>query len=398
MSPTALDGLRVIDFGANLAGPFGTQMLGDLGADVIKVEEIGTEARTMGRGSSFMGCQRGKRSIALDLKSADGIEIAHRLIARSDVVHHNLRVGVAERLHIDYATARQLNPRIIYCHTTGWGSSGPDAHRPGWDQFAQALGGAEYHGGGCEHGNPPLWYRYGMCDAVNAMHSAIGVLEALYHRDRTGVGQLVETNILNGGMTLNSDLYLTGDGPVERPVLDEEQRGTGPLRRLYRAAEGWLMIACRDEQQWTSLANALGAERLLADDRFATADDRARNGAQLAAELAPIFEHRSAAEWYVILDRAGVPVEVSSPSYAADMFDDPVAIDAGWVVGYDTANLGHFEQVGTLVELSATPGRIAGPPPLLGQHTVQILTELGWDPGVAGELKERGVVTFPDEG
>jgi crotonobetainyl-CoA:carnitine CoA-transferase CaiB-like acyl-CoA transferase len=197
---TALAGIQVLDLGANLAGPFGPQMLGDLGADVIRIEEVATQARTMGRGSSFFGCQRGKRSLAIDLKTPQGTEILHQLLGRIDILHHNLRVGVAERLHYDYATVKALNPAIIYCHTTGWGSTGPNSGWPGWDQFGQALGGAEYHGGGCEHGNPPMWYRYGQCDAVNAMHSVFGVLQALWHRDRTGEGQLVETNIVNGGM------------------------------------------------------------------------------------------------------------------------------------------------------------------------------------------------------
>ena len=180
--PTALEGIRVLDLGANLAGPYGPQTLGDLGAEVIKIEEIATQARTMGRGSSFFGCQRGKRSLAIDLKSPEGTEILHRLLRRIDILHHNLRPGVAERLHYDYPTAKGLNPSIIYCHTTGWGSNGPNADWPGWDQFGQALGGAEYHGGGVEHGNPPMWYRYGQCDAVNAMNSVLGVLQALWHR------------------------------------------------------------------------------------------------------------------------------------------------------------------------------------------------------------------------
>jgi crotonobetainyl-CoA:carnitine CoA-transferase CaiB-like acyl-CoA transferase len=394
---TPLQGLRVLDFGANLAGPFGPQMLGDLGAEVVKIEEIGTAARTMGRGSSFAGCQRGKRSLAVDLKTPDGVAIAHRLIERTDVLHHNLRHGVAERLGFDYTTAKRLNARIIYCHTTGWGASGPDAHRPGWDQFGQALGGAEYHSGGCEHGNPPMWYRYGMCDAVNAMHSVIGVLQALYQRDRTGEGQLVETNILNGGMTMSSDLYLTPAGPVERPVLDPQQRGTGPLRRLYRTADGWLMVSCRSDEQWERLAATVGSAELARDPRFATAAQRQAHGEALAAVLEPLLLSRAASEWVAVLDAAGVPVELSSPTYAADMFDDPDAAAAGWIAEYDTPNLGRFKQIGTLVELSGTPGHITGPPPLLGEHTVEILAEVGWDADAASDFKERGVVTYPEE-
>jgi crotonobetainyl-CoA:carnitine CoA-transferase CaiB-like acyl-CoA transferase len=368
----ALEGIEVLDFGANLAGPFAPQMLSDLGARVIKVEEPWTDARTMGRGSSFFGCQRGKRSLAIDLKTPEGTEIIHQLIARTDIIHHNLRPGVAERLKYDYETAKRLNPAIIYCHTTGWGSSGPNADWPGWDQFGQALGGAEYHGGGCEQGNPPMWHRYGQCDAVNAMHSLIGVLQALYHRDRTGEGQKVETCIINGGMTINSDLYLRGDAPSPRPVLDREQRGLGDWYRLYETAAGWITVACVTELERSRLRTLIGDMPM--EDAFRTA---------------------TAAEWITRLDEAGVPAEICRPAYAREMFDDPEAIETGWVVSYDHPQVGRLEQIGTLLELSATPGRIAGPPPALGEHTVEILSELGYGETDAVGLKEKRIVNFP---
>jgi crotonobetainyl-CoA:carnitine CoA-transferase CaiB-like acyl-CoA transferase len=370
---SALEGIEVLDFGANLAGPFAPQMMGDLGADVIKIEEPWSDARTMGRGSSFFGCQRGKRSLAVDLKTPEGAEVIHRLIARADVIHHNLRPGVAERLNYDYATAKRLKPTIIYCHTTGWGSTGPNATWPGWDQFGQALGGAEYHGGACEHGNPPMWYRYGQCDAVNAMHSLLAVLQALYHRDRTGEGQYVETCIVNGGMTINSDLYLRADGPADRPVLDVEQRGFGDWYRLYETADGWLAVACVTEGERIRLRQLVGDN-----------------------SMEEVFRTATAREWVARLDAAGVPAEVSRPTYAQDMFDDPEAVDQGWVVSYDHSEVGRLEQIGTLVQLSATPGRIAGPPPALGQHTVEILAELGYSADDAKALKQSRILNFPD--
>lgn len=297
----------------------------------------------------------------------------HQLIARVDIIHHNLRPGVAERLKYDYETAARLNPTIIYCHTTGWGSTGPNADWPGWDQFGQALGGAEYHGGACEHGNPPMWYRYGQCDAVNAMHSLLGVLQALYHRDRTGEGQRVETCIVNGGMTINSDLYLRTNGPVERPVLDGEQRGLSDWYRLYETAKGWIAIACVTEEERARLAAIAGESSL--EDAFRTA---------------------TAEEWVARLDAAGVPAEISRPTYAQDIFDDPEAIEQGWVVAYDHPEVGRLEQIGSLLQLSATPGRIAGPPPALGEHTIEILRELGYSIDDARALKENRVVNFPE--
>ena len=391
----ALEGIRVLDFGANLAGPFGAMILGDLGAEVIKIEEVQGDARTMGRGSSFFGCQRGKRSLAIDLKTPEGTEVIHKLITTTDIIHHNLRVGVAERLKYDYATARRLNPRIIYCHTTGWGSTGPNATWPGWDQFGQALGGAEHHSGGGEHGNPPMWYRYGQCDAVNAMHSVIAVLQALYHRDKTGEGQMVETNIVNGGMTLNSDFHFTKDGPFQRPAIDPEQRGVGPLYRLYRTKEGWLQVACVKPEQWARLAQALGGG-LAQDSRFATPEARRANADELAAALEKAFLSKTADEWQRLLDAAGAPAEVSRETYAQDMSHDPDATASGWVAEYPMPGLGLLKQIGTLLELSETPGRIAGPPPLLGQHTQEILAELGYPSEYGQELKQRGVVTYPE--
>jgi crotonobetainyl-CoA:carnitine CoA-transferase CaiB-like acyl-CoA transferase len=392
----ALEGILVLDFGANLAGPFGPMILGDLGAQVIKIEEVGTEARTMGRGSSFFGCQRGKRSLAIDLKTPEGTEVIHKLIARADIIHHNLRVGVAERLKIDYATAKRLNPRIIYCHTTGWGSTGPMASWPGWDQFGQAIGGIEWHGGGMEHGNPPMWYRYGQCDATNAMHSVQAVLWALYHRDKTGEGQLVETNIINGGVTLNSDLFITKDGPASRPVIDKEQRGLGPLYRLYETKRGWILLACLTPEEWMKLTEALREANLAQDSRFATPQGRKQHASELSALLESVFIQKTAEEWFRTLDAHKVPVEISSETYWKDMFDDPDAINSGFVVEYEMPVYGRLKQIGTWVEFSDTPGRIWGPPPLLGQHTVEILQELGYTANDARNLKGKGVVTFPE--
>jgi crotonobetainyl-CoA:carnitine CoA-transferase CaiB-like acyl-CoA transferase len=380
----ALVGIEVLDFGANLAGPYAPQMMSDLGASVIKVEEPWSDARTMGRGSSFFGCQRGKRSLAIDLKTPQGTEVIHRLITRADIIHSNLRPGVAERLEYGYETAKQLNPSIIYCHTTGWGSSGPNADWPGWDQFGQALGGAEYHGGGCEHGNPPMWHRYGQCDAVNAMHSLIGVLQALYYRDRTGEGQMVETCIVNGGMTISSDLYLRSDGPSERPVLDVDQRGLGDWYRLYETKDGWITIACVTDDQQDRL------RRVLEIDAGSGTDGSAGSALEVA------FGRATALEWQTRLDEAGVPAEISRPNFSQEIFDDLEAIEKRWVVAYDHPEVGRLEQVGSLLELSSTPGRIAGPPPALGQHTVEILAELGYSAKDAALLKDKRIVNFPE--
>jgi crotonobetainyl-CoA:carnitine CoA-transferase CaiB-like acyl-CoA transferase len=228
-----------------------------------------------------------------------------------------------------------------------------------------------------------MWHRYGQCDAVNAMHSLIGVLQALYHRDRTGEGQMIETCIVNGGMTINSDLYLRSDGPSERRLLDLEQRGLGDWYRLYETADGWITVACVTDGQRDRMRGALGIAR-----------EQGPN--EPVDSLEQVFRQATAAEWQVRLDAAGVPAEISRPTYAADIFDDPEAIEKGWVVAYQHPEVGRLEQIGSLVELSATPGRIAGPPPALGQHTIEILAELGYTADEATVLKDKRIVNFPD--
>ncbi len=240
----ALEGIKVLDIGNFLAGPFGPMLLGDLGATVYKLESPdGDQMRAVTQ--PFNGCQRGKLDIVVDLKTPEGREIAHRLIREVDVVHHNMRPGVAERLGVDYETARQLNPSVIYCHTTMWGNDGPRATWPGFDQLAQSSCGLELELGG--EGNPPNWYRFGMCDQGCATQSALAVLMALYWRERTGEGQLVDTSIVNAGVHFNTDAWIGPDGWSERPRSNQRagrpRTALPPVpheRRLDRARVLWV--------------------------------------------------------------------------------------------------------------------------------------------------------------
>lgn len=390
----ALEGILVLDFGTRLAGPYAPMLLGDLGARVIKVEHVDGDPMRFAD-APFLGCQRGKQGIAVDLKTPDGQAIAHRLAARADVVHHNSRPGVAERLRIDYASLQAVNPRLVYCHTPAYGSSGPRATWPGQDQLFQAMCGIEYEGGAMPAGGPPMWYRFGMCDTGNAFLSAIAVVQALYHRQRTGEGQMVETCLLNAGMFFNSDAFLAGAAVPRRPHLDKNQTGLGPLYRLYRAADGWLCLAAVCEEHWRSLCRALARPDLRTDERFATSRARAQHGGALASILEAWFAARTAVECFAQLDREGVPCEIAKEGYGQQIFDDPDAQASGWVAAYDHPTYGRVEQFGHLLALSATPTRIAGPPPLLGEHTQAILLELGYSDVEIQELRWNGVVTWP---
>ncbi|HEY3810440.1 MAG TPA: CoA transferase, partial [Acidimicrobiales bacterium] len=309
-SPTyALSGVRVLDYGVALAGPFGPMVMADLGADVIKIDNISRAVGTAG-GFLWAACQRGKRSIAVDLKSPGGQEISRRLIASADVLHYNMRVGVAERLGFGYEQARAINPRIVHCHLTGYGNSGPLAPWPGVDQMGQALAGLEWEQGGAFDGGAPQWSRFGMCDAAAGLLSVLGVLQALYHRERTGGGQQVETNILNAGMVFASDVVTGGEGIPERAHLDRMQTGLDPLYRFYETAAGWLAVVAPADDEWRALTGAVGRPELREDPRFADAAGRHAHAAELSAELEPAFLAKPADDWFAALDDAGVPCEV----------------------------------------------------------------------------------------
>ena len=381
----------MLDLGNFLAGPFGPMLLGDLGATVYKLESPdGDQMRPVTQ--PFNGCQRGKLDIVVDLKTPEGREIAHRLIREVDVVHHNMRPGVAERLGVDYETARQLNPSVIYCHTTMWGSDGPRATWPGFDQLGQSSCGLELELGG--EGNPPNWYRFGMCDQGCAVQSALAVLMALYWRERTGDGQLVDTSIVNAGVHFNTDAWIGPDGWSERPRSDQQQAGLGPLYRLYPTSDGWVALACLGQSHWAALTKAVPA--VDGDARFADAAARAANAEALTNVLAAFLVTRTAQDAFDLLDGAGVPVEIADPDGGRTWFGRPDLVAAGLVADYEHPQYGRFRQFGHLVQLSDTPGRIAGPPPLLGQHSREVLAELGYPPEQIGQLREQGVTLWPE--
>jgi crotonobetainyl-CoA:carnitine CoA-transferase CaiB-like acyl-CoA transferase len=395
MARNALEGVVVVDFGQYLAGPFGPMIMGDLGADVIKVEPVvGDGMRAVNQ--AFFGCQRGKRDIALDLKSERGHEIALQLIERADIVHHNMTAGVAKRLGIAYEDCKAVNPDVVYCNTWAYGLEGPLAHFGGLDPLFQAAAGLEYDAGPVAAGNTPLYYRFGMTDTANAMLSVIGCLAALYHQRRTGEGQELWTSLLDGAAMLASDAMLVNGDAVARPALDAQQTGFGACYRLYNTADGWLQIAAVEQRHWEGLCRALGVPELVDDERFADPATRAEHRQQLESLLTPIFTKRTAIVWSRVLDDHGVPNEVPLESRAGErVFFDADNERLGTVAEYEHPILGRMRQFGRLIEFSETPSRTAGPPPLVGQHTREILTWLGYGDDDMDALKEQRVVYWP---
>ncbi len=388
-----LDGIRVLDFGTALAGPFGPMVLSDLGAEVVKIDpitaQVGTEAD-----ATYAACQRGKRSIAIDLKTAEGQRVARDLIASADVLHYNLRTGVAERLGFGYEQAKAVNPRIVFCHLTAYGNTGPLATAPGVDQMGQALAGLEYEQGATPNGGHPTWYRFGMCDATAGMLSVIGVLQALRERDRTGMAQQVTTDIVSGAVFLASDAFVGPAQLTRRAPLDLLQTGLGPLYRLYPTLEGWLCLAAVRDEHWRSLCMAIRRPELVDDPRFATSSARHAAGPTLAAILEDAFAAKPATAWFEALDALDVPCEVSSETWGNQWFDDPDVVANGWVTDYTHEVWGRLEQPGRFVDLSETPTRLAGPPPVVGAHTREILHELGYDAAAIEQLRRDGAIAW----
>jgi crotonobetainyl-CoA:carnitine CoA-transferase CaiB-like acyl-CoA transferase len=374
-----LAGVRVLDLGLGVAGPFAPRMLADLGAEVIKVHALHD---TFWAGTHMgLGTNRGKRSISLNVKDERGREALHRLVDWADVVATNWRPGAAARLGIDYESLRHRHPRLVYCNTRGY-EKGPRSDLPGTDQTAAALTGIEWEDGGCDAGNPPMWSRSNMGDTGNAMLAAIAITAALYHRDRTGHGQAVSTSIVNAGLLGTSYAWIHADGsPGEWAHVDAGQHGLSPLYRLYECSDGWLFLAAVEPRHIAALGDVIGDAGVAPDDQD-----------KLAAVLEARFRERSAADWFAALDGAGIPVEVVDEGFARDLFDDPEWRARRLVSETWAAGVGRFEDPGLLVNLSATPGGIARGPCLCGQHSREILLELGYHDADVDALVAAGVV------
>jgi crotonobetainyl-CoA:carnitine CoA-transferase CaiB-like acyl-CoA transferase len=377
MGAGPLDGVTVLDLGFAVAGPFGTQVLADLGANVIKVNA--TRDPWWHATHIAYGANRGKRSICIDLKTTEGLSVLHRLVEKADVVHSNMRRDAVRRLGCDEASLRKVNPDIIYCHTRGF-DRGPRSDSPGNDQTGCSLAGVTFEDGGCRDGGKPFWSLTSLGDTGNGFLSAIGVIQALYHRTRTGYPQSVDTSILNAGLLAASMTSVKTDGEaLPRPHLDRMQLGLHPLYRLYETADGWMCIAAVTGDHWVGLLDALGQAAVAEDPQFADAAARAAHADELATFLEPLFRQRSARDLFEALDGRGVPCEIADPDFSSGIYEDPEMQARGLVVEQQHPKLGRFDHFGRTITFSDTPGRIWGPPPVVGEHTREIMLEHGYE-------------------
>ncbi len=378
-----LAGVRVLDLGLGVAGPFAGRMLADLGADVIKVHALHDSYWA----GTHMGLatNRGKRSVALNLKDPRGREVLERLLATADVVTTNWRPGAAARLGLDFDSLHERYPNLVHCNSRGY-ERGPRSDLPGTDQSSAALTGAEWEDGACDAGNPPLWSRSSMGDSGNALLAAIAITAALFHRERTGQAQAVSTAIVNAGLLASSYAWIHRDGrPADWGHVDADQFGLGPFYRLYECAgDTWLFVAAPEPAQRQRLAHVVG--EALGDP------DNADTGERLSDR----FRERSAADWFVVLDAADVPVEEVNESFCRELFDDPEARDLGLIAETWAGGVGRFEDPGVLVHLDTTPGVIQRGPCRCGEHSREILREVGYDDDeIDVMVSDRAVLDAP---
>jgi crotonobetainyl-CoA:carnitine CoA-transferase CaiB-like acyl-CoA transferase len=391
-----LDGVLVVDLGLAIAGPFGTQLLSDLGATVIKVNTL-WDSFWHSTHIAF-AANRGKQSLSVNLKDPRGLEVVRRLIDKADIVQHNMRYGAAVRLGLDYDTVKQTNPEVIYCHTRGFDRGYRDG-QPGNDQTGAALAGVEWADGGMDDGGTPLWSLTSLGDTGNGFLSAIGMLAAYYDRLQTGKGQFVDTSILYACLLTASGTYVDADGrEANRPKVDKMLFGFNALHGIYQTADGWLTIAALTDDQRSALAGVVGIDALNSTAEHTDPTGRGANDAALRKELEAVFVTRSALDWRKALDAAGVPAEVSDPEFSRNVFDDDELIAREWVTAYPQPHVGKFEQTGFGVDLSGTPGVIQGPPLTVGAHSSQILSAiLGCEDDEIDELIGASVIIQTEE-
>ncbi len=398
----ALEGVRVLDLTRALAGPYCTMMLGDLGADVIKVERPGRGDDSRGWGPPFAGepygpypgesayfiaVNRNKRSLTANLKSPEGQEVMRRLAGVSDVLVENFRTGVLDRMGLGYEELHGLNPRLVYCSISGYGRTGPYAERPGYDVIIQAEGGMMAITGPEE--GPPSRVGVPIVDITAGMFAATAVLAALRARDLTGEGQLVDVSLLDTQVALLANVasnYLVGGAEPRR--LGNAHPNIAPYE-AFPARDRWFALAAANERQWAVLCDVIGRPELKDDPRFATNGARVSNRPELVTVLNDVFAARDADEWLPDLREAGLPC--GPINTVPDVFDHPQAQARDLALETEHPTAGPVRLTGFPYKLSQTPAEVRQPPPLLGQHTEEVLTELlDYTAAEVAGLREQG--------
>jgi len=399
----ALAGIRVLDLSRVLAGPWATQTLGDLGAEIIKIERPGRgddtrawgppEIAGAGYSAYYASCNRNKRSVAIDIATPRGQELVVELARNSDVLVENFKVGTAARHGFDYATLRSLNPRLVYCSITGFGQTGPYAARAGYDAMIQGMGGMMSITGRPvgQPGSGPQKVGVAIIDLSTGLYAAIAILAALVQRARTNAGQYIDLALLDVAVAMlaNQGMNFLASGSAPQP-LGNAHPNIVPYQD-FPALQGWFMLAVGNDQQFAAFCRCAGHPEWSADPRFATNKQRVVHRDLLVPMIAAVTSQRSAREWLSALEQAGVPCGPIND--IAEVFADPQVVARGLRVNMAAAATPLVPGIASPLRLSAAPAQYRLPPPALGAHTRAVLAGvLGMDAVQIDELARAGVV------
>ena len=394
-----LEGVRVLDLTNVLSGPFATLHLALLGAEVIKIEnpEGGDLARKLGNvprynkqllGTSFLAQNANKKSLTLNLKAEEGKEIFRRLVRTADVVVENFRPGVMARLGFSYEELCKINPKIIYCAISGFGQTGPDACKPAYDQIIQGLSGVMAING--DERLNPLRAGFPVCDTVGGLNAAFAIMAALYYRAQTGEGQFIDIALLDSIMPLMgwvaANLLIGG----QQPSLLGNDNFTAAPSGMFRTKDGYINIAANQREQWENLADELGLCELKTDVRFQERDTRKANRCMLTPLLEARLTQNTTAHWVAVLNARGIPSgDVLSLEQA---LTSEQAQHRQVLAEIEQPQIGEIKIFNLTAKFSKTPARIETPPPVLSEHTEDILTSLGYTDEEQKTLKEKMII------
>jgi formyl-CoA transferase len=396
-SDQALRGLRVLDLSRILAGPICTMMLGDLGAEVIKVERPGSGDDTRTWGPPFSGgesayylcCNRNKKSITIDLGRPQGRKLVRELAEVSDVLVENFTPGLMDRFGLDYARLRRLNPRLVFCSITAYGQDGPYFKRPGYDMVLSAVGGLMWITG--ERGGDPCKVGVAITDVLTGVHASNAITAALFWRERSGRGQFIDCSLLDAQVAALANIasnYLVAGKEAAR--WGTEHESIVPYQ-VFPTKDRPIAIAVANQKLWLSFCHAVGKPEWLEDSRFASNPDRVRNRDVLLPLVADLMARRTCDEWIEILVAASIPC--GPVNNMRSLFEDPQVLHREMTAEVPHPTIGTLRLTGIPIKYSATPGKIRGAPPLLGQQTEEILAAvLGYSEDRIASLREDGVI------
>lgn len=396
MDAQPLRDLRVVDLTSNVAGPFATMILADLGAEVIKIERPahGDDTRSWGppfrdgESMSFSALNRNKKSLAVDLKSASAMETLHRLIRRSDVLVENLTLGSLRRLGLDYETVRGIRPDIIYCEMTGYGACGPMSERPAYDAMMQAFSGLMSITG--EPGRIPVRIPVSILDQGTGMWAAIAVLTALRHRDQTGKGALLQTSLLHTALMWMPSQILGYLATGETPARNGSGLSAIVPYQAFEASDGYLVIAASNDRLFERLCDAVGRRDLAEDPSFATNAGRVQNRKGLIDQLADVIRTCSVASWIDRLEEAGVPVAAVRELDA--VLDDPQVVESKIVQYADHPRHKDYPYLTFPAVIDGATQPLRAVPPQIGEHTAGILADLGYSDAEVRRFHQEGAI------